>query len=83
MPKDAAPECMELMTGLIHPYNLTYVRCCQVLTSHLAFWQGFTFGCFLHQASVQSCLLQGNLKQALDWCHLLLGTARSLARCLS
>jgi len=59
-PQNAAPDCMELMTGLIHPYNLTYVRCCQ--------------------ASVQSCLLQGNLKQALDWCDLLLGTARSLAR---
>ena len=35
---------------------------------------------FAHQASVQSCLLQGNLKQALDWCQLLLATARSLAR---
>ena len=36
----------------------------------------------LCQASVQSCLLQGNLKQALDWCDLLLATARSLARYL-
>ena len=31
---------------------------------------------------MQSCLLQGNLKQALDWCDLLLATARSLARYL-
>ena len=34
IPENAAPECMELMTGLIHPYNLTYVRCCQVFSGH-------------------------------------------------
>ena len=30
IPADAAPQCMELMTGLFHPYNLTYISTCQV-----------------------------------------------------
>jgi len=30
IPCDAAPQCVELMTGLFHPYNLTYLACCQV-----------------------------------------------------
>ena len=28
-PQDAAPQCMELMTGLFHPSDLTYLRCSQ------------------------------------------------------
>ena len=30
IPADAAPECLELMTGLFHPYDLTYIRTCSL-----------------------------------------------------
>jgi len=30
IPEDAAPQCMELMTGLFHPYDLTYIATCQM-----------------------------------------------------
>ena len=30
IPADAAPECLELMTGLFHPYDLTYIRACSL-----------------------------------------------------
>jgi hypothetical protein len=29
----AAPQCMELLTGLLHPCHLTYLRCCQAAVS--------------------------------------------------
>lgn len=28
IPADAAPQCMELMTGLFHRYDLTYIEMC-------------------------------------------------------
>ena len=28
IPADAAPQCLELMTGLFHPYDITYVSTC-------------------------------------------------------
>ena len=28
-PSGAAPQFMDLLDGLFHPQNLTYVRCCQ------------------------------------------------------
>ena len=30
IPADAAPQCMELMTGLFHPYDLTYIEICSL-----------------------------------------------------
>ena len=32
------------------------------------------------QVAVESCLLEGQLRQALDWCELLAATVRKLAR---
>ena len=30
IPADAAPQCMELMTGLFYPYDLTYIATCSM-----------------------------------------------------
>ena len=83
-PRNAASECMELMTGLVHPYNLTYVRCCQVFDKifiPLHHKQGtLTRSQMSDQVAVESCLLEGQLRQALDWCDLLAATVRKLAR---
>ena len=60
IPADAAPQCMELMTGLFHPYDLTYIKICSM--------------------ALTDCLLQNNLKQALEFSDILLGVVKKFAK---
>ena len=74
VPPDAAPQCVELVTGLLHPLDPTYIAILQLAITDCLLQVDRTL-CrdVLHHP-------QDRLGRALEYGRLLLGSARRLAR---
>ena len=66
---------MDLLDGLFHPHNLTYVRCCQASSfspSHLTLLKIIK----IWQAALCSAIIREDLSEALQWGEALMDAAR-------
>ena len=65
---------MDLLDGLFHPHNLTYVRCCQASFSsfHLTLLKVIK----TWQAALCSAIIREELSEALQWGEALMDAAR-------
>ena len=74
-PSGAAPQFMDLLDGLFHPHNLTYVRCCQA-----SLFSPFDFTLLeiiqMWQAALCSAIIREHLDEASQWGEALMGAAR-------